>query len=176
MLDLIKRQEKKKNQKKHGWWASGIIATLACVFVSARFPVCVWALACVSDLFPGTPRQGLWDASQHKKESVFIRAQTHVLPDASRHLEWLFFFPPLSGRSWEELRKPQWYKPKGQNETRCDKLLNSCHSVLHPFCLSLASALLWRKKKKKENSLQLPSFYNLGESLTTAISHDKVFN
>lgn len=30
-----------------------------CAFVSAHFPVCVRALARVSDLFPGTPHQGL---------------------------------------------------------------------------------------------------------------------
>lgn len=63
-----------------------------------------------------------------------------------------FFSLSLSGRSWEELSQPQSYKPKGQNETRCDKLLNSCHSPLHPFCLSLASALLWQKEKKKSPS------------------------
>ena len=80
------------------------------------------------------------------------------------------FFFSLSGRSWEERAQPQSYKPKGQNETRCDKLLNSCHSLLHPlWCFRSPLA-------EKKNSLQQPSFYNLGESLTTAISHDKVFN
>lgn len=68
--------------------------------------------------------------------------------------------PPLpSRRSWEESSSQSRIKPKGQNETRCDKFLNSCLSELHPFRLSLASALLWgtRKKNRKEKKRKSPS-------------------
>lgn len=62
------------------------------------------------------------------------------------------FFSVPSRRSWEEFKKS--YKPKDQNETRCDRFLNSCLSELHPFRLAPASVLLWwttGKKKKREN-------------------------
>lgn len=67
------------------------------------------------------------------------------------------FFFSLSVGDPGRSKQPQSYKPKGQNETRCDKLLNSCHSPLHPFCLSLASALLWQKEKKKKSPSSYPA-------------------
>lgn len=170
MLDLVETRE-----RENKWWASGIILCVCvCAFVSAHFPVCVWALARVSDLFPGTPHQGLWDASQHKKESVFIRAQTHVLLDASRHLEWLP--PPPFFSQWEILggaKQLQTYKPKGP-EIRQD-VTSSWTLAIQRFTL-FVSLLLPLSFGRKKKSLQQTSFYNLGESLTTAITHDKVFN
>lgn len=163
---------KEAGEKKHGWWASDIIVTPVCAFVSVHFPVCAHE------------RLYLICFQEHLVRGIEMQVSTRRKVCLCEHRRMFYsmlpgtlndFFFSLSGRSWEELKQLQSYKPKGQKETRCDKLLNSCHSVLHPFCLSLASALLWQKKQQK-NSLQQPSFYNLGESLTTAISHDKVFN
>ena len=75
-----------------------------------------------------------------------------------------FFFFFFSSQ-WEILggaTPPQSYKPKGQTETRCDKLLNSCHSALHPLSsLSLSFCFrspLERKKKKKRTPSSYPAF------------------
>lgn len=82
-------------------------------------------------------------------------------------MTFLFF----SSSRWEILggaKRPQSYKAKGQNETRCDKFLK---------CLSVCR-LLPEKKREPEHRPppHLPGFYSVAESLTTAISHDKVFN
>lgn len=153
MLDLVETRE-----RENKWWASGIILCVCvCAFVSAHFPVCVWALARVSDLFPGTPHQGLWDASQHKKESVFIRAQTHVLLDASRHLEWLPP-PPLSshsGRSWEELNS---YRHTNLKAQKSDKMWQA--PELLPFSASpfLSHSCFRSPLVEKKNPSSKPAF------------------
>lgn len=70
-----------------------------------------------------------------------------------------FFFFSLS--QWEILggaTPPQSYKPKGQTETRCDKLLNSCHSNASPS-LSLFLLPLSFGEKKKKLKKKTPSSY-----------------
>lgn len=90
-------------------------------------------------------------------------AQTNV-PSRRFQTPWMTLFSfTHSGRSlWEEPEeRPQSYKPEApppslphKNETRCDKLLNPCHSTLLPF-LSLPrfrsrSAEEGQKKEEKE--------------------------
>lgn len=70
-------------------------------------------------------------------------AQASVPPRRFQAPWMTLFFSPHSGRSrWEEPEeRPQSYKAEGpptpspsyKNETRCDKLLNPCHSTLLPF-------------------------------------------
>lgn len=163
-LDLIKRDRRGRMRRHHRRpRVCGVCAlSSACVFV------CVRALACVSDLFPGRPRQGLWDASQHKKESVFIGAQANVPPRCFQAPWMTLFFSPHSGRSqWEEPEWPQPYKPKGQ---KWDKMWQA--PELLPFNtspLSVSASLPLhsaekgedkkrRERKRKKTSLQLASF------------------
>lgn len=110
-----------------------------CVFVSAHFPVCVSAGMCIWFVSRNTSSGALRCKSAQEGKCVYTSAD--ACSPRCFQAPWMTFFSSvsfsLSGRSWEELSKPQSHKPKGQNETRCDKLLNPCHSVLHPFCLSL---------------------------------------
>lgn len=171
MPDLIKGGRRKKETRM---MSIRVLSQSSPGRVHFPVPACTSACMCIWFVSRNTSSGTLRCKSAQEGKCVYT--STDACSPRCFQAPWMTFF----SSQWEILggaKQPQSYKPKGQNETRCDKLLNSCHSVLHPFCLSLslsfASALLWRKKKK---SLQLPSFYNLGESLTTAISHDKVFN
>lgn len=166
---------KRGRREEDGWWASDIITTLG-----VRVCVCVRTRACVRVClicFPEQRRQkGLWDASQHTKGECMYTSADECSPwcfQAPRMTFSLFFFPflPLSGRSWEELNGLSHRNLKAK--VRQDATSSWTLAIRH-FTFTVSVALLLPLSWK--NSLQLPSFYNLGESLTTAISHDKVFN
>lgn len=81
------------------------------------------------------------------------------------------FFFSLSGRSWEELSNLSHINLKAKMR---QDVTSSWTLAIQNVALSVSLLLPLSFGRKKP--LQLPSFYNLGESLTTAISHDKVFN
>ena len=147
-LDLIKRQQEEESEHQ--------TLSRRC---RAHFPVfvCLCVCVCGSDSLPGTPRQGLWDASQHKKEKCVYTSADACSPRCFQAPWMTFFFFPLSGRSWEERRRLSHINLKAK--LRQD-VTSSWTLAIQRFTLSLlslfASALLWRKKKKKKRT---PSSY-----------------
>lgn len=167
-----------------------------CIFLRVCVRLHVYPICFQENLVKGFEMQ----VSTRRKVCLW-GAQANV-PLRRFQAPWMALFSsPHSGRSWwEELEeRPQSYEPETplpllhKNETRCDKLLHPCHSTLLPF-LSLprfrsSSAedgqkkgkrkkrvMKKNKKKRKKKTPPASAFYNLCESLTTAISHDKVSN
>lgn len=170
MLDLVETRE-----RENKWWASGIIL---CVCVCTR--LCLHTFLCAYERLhvylicfqEHLIRDFEMQVSTRRKVCLFghRRMFSSMLPGT------LNDFPPLSshsGRSWEELNS---YRHTNLKAQKSDKMWQA--PELLPFSASpfLSHSCFRSPLVEKKKSLQQTSFYNLGESLTTAITHDKVFN
>lgn len=170
MLDLVETRE-----RENKWWASGIIlcvcvcvcvCTLSCVRMSAC--TCIWFVS--RNTSSGTLR------CKSAQEGKCVYSGTDACSPRCFQAPWMTSPPPLSshsGRSWEELNS---YRHTNLKAQKSDKMWQA--PELLPFSASpfLSHSCFRSPLVQKKKSLQQTSFYNLGESLTTAITHDKVFN
>lgn len=131
MPDLIKGGRRKKETRM---MSIRVLSQSSPGRVHFPVPACTSACMCIWFVSRNTSSGTLRCKSAQEGKCVYT--STDACSPRCFQAPWMTFF----SSQWEILggaKQPQSYKPKGQNETRCDKLLNSCHSVLHPFCLSL---------------------------------------
>lgn len=186
----LKRANKGDELRRH---LPGPFSVFVCVCVCAQ----THDYMCILFVSRKTLSRALRRKSAQEGKCVYGEHRRKLLPAASRHLEWLFFLAltvgDLGGRSLKNspshinLTPP--HPTPIPSPQKWDKMWQAPAPL--PFNTSplSVSALLplslhrggTRKEEKEKGDEEgktplVSAFYNLGESLTTAISHDKVSN